>query len=428
MSNPLLEPALNYHKEGLCVIPVIERDKKPALAWEEYHTRRSTVEEIKLWWGNGHNYNIGIVHGEVSGNFVTLDIDHDSGLVDEMFNAHPYLFAGRIEQSGSGEGYHIPLKLDQLPDFGIDQKQDRPRGNRTWKTKTGVCNIRARFCQTVCAPSIHPSGNPYRFLQEGPITQVANLDRLIEWLDRLAPPKITTAPAINKPTRPVQSDDLLGEVKAVWDCLSVFDQFTIAGQQRKEPNGEIRLLGNGGLLVTEDLQRWYSFADEMGGGVFEAWGYCRFGNSYDKTRHFRQVLLEMAQAAGIEVKKIVAKDLTPVSPGYDLPFDIPTSQKIIIVGGEAKAEVLRDAGFGAIGLPDNIFKRTWARLFSQESIIYIALDPGKERQAEMIAGAFKANGIAAVACYLPVKIDELLSKYGGSHSDLCQFLNYGKRV
>lgn len=303
MDRTILEAALNYHAEGLCVIPIVERDKKPALAtWEEYHTRLSTAEEIKQWW-SGHNFNVGIVHGEVSSNYIALDIDHDNGILDDLFNEFGSLFMGRIEQSGSWEGYHVPLRLSQLPDFGMDQKQDRPRGNRTWKTERGCVNIRARFCQTVAPPSIHPSGNPYRFLQNGPITQAQNLDGLIEYLNRLAPPPVPKQSS-NKPIRATEGNDLLAEVKAAWETpLKVFDHFAMAGQPRQEPDGQIRLLGNGGLLLTEDCSQWWCFSDDFGGGLFEAWGYCRFGSAYDKHKHFRTVLLEMAAAAGIDVVK-----------------------------------------------------------------------------------------------------------------------------
>lgn len=307
MPSPMLPHALQYHNEGLNVIPIVENDKRPALpAWEEYHTRRSTLGEIKQWWGNGHNFNLGVVHGEVSGNYIALDLDHDSGLLDAMYEAHSYLFKGRIEQSGSGEGYHIPLRLGTLPDFGMDQKQQRPRGNKTWKTKLGSCNIRARFCQTVAPPSIHPTGGIYRYIQNGPITQLSTLDGLIEWLNKLAPPPVQS-PRLNAPIRAAQSNDLVEEVRSHWDVLKVFDHFTMASRTQKEANGEIRLLGNGGLLVTEDLQTFYNFSDEMGGGVFEAWGYCRMGTAYDKTKHFRQVLLEMAQAAGIDLAQFYRK-------------------------------------------------------------------------------------------------------------------------
>lgn len=420
MTSPMLQPALNYHNEGLCVIPVKANDKAPALpTWEEYQTRQSTEQEIRQWWGNGHNYNVGIVHGEVSGNYIALDIDHNAGIMTDLVNDHDYLFNGRIEQSGSGQGYHIPIRLDTLPDFGVDTKQNRPRGNRTWKTSRGMLNIRCRFCQTVAPPSIHPSGNPYKFIQTGDILRLPNLDSLIAWLDKLAPPPKQSTKT-NKPTAPARSDDLLSEVKAAWDCLKVFDHFSMAGQRRQEHNGEIRLLGNGGLLITEDLEQWYNFSDDFGGDCITAWGYCRLGSSYDNAKHFRQMLLEMAEAAGIATDKRTGQAITGDFP----PLNIPPGDKIIVVAGEDKAEVLKDAGYCAVGLPGRVFKRQWARLFNPNSIVYIALDPGKDEQARAIATEFKANGLTAYTCSMPVSPDEMI-RCGANHTDFVGFLKQG---
>lgn len=302
--NRVLQSALHYHNEGLCVIPVKFMEKMPALAtWEEYQTRCSTKAEIVEWFGNGHAYNIGIVHGEVSGQYVTLDLDHDHGMLDALKAVHGYLFAGRIEQSGSGEGYHIPLRLDTLPDFGTDTKQQRPRGNRTWKTPLGILNARIRNCQTVAPPSVHPTGNRYRFIQKGPITQLANLDDLLAWLDKLAPPP-AERPVGSRSVQPAGGNSLIEAVKAAYpDPLTVFTEFGLAANIQDDRAGELRLLGNGGLLISEDRQQWYNFSDEFGGGVFEAWGWCRYGSRYDRHQHFRTVLLEMAQAAGIDAVK-----------------------------------------------------------------------------------------------------------------------------
>lgn len=309
-----LKSALFYHNEGLCVIPVEYQGKKPALpTWEEFHTRCSTEKEVYGWFGNGHQYNIGISHGEVSGNYVALDIDHDAGIFDSLKLVHPYLFAGRVEQSGSGEGYHIPLRLNQMPDFGQDQKQGRPRGNRTWKSDLGVVNIRARFCQTVAPPSVHPTGKRYRFVKKGSLTVVESLDPLIGWLDQLSPPPMPQQKRELLPRSATTTDDLLSAVKQAWpDVIQVFAEFNKANKI-EEVAGELKLRGNGGLYVTMDRQQWYSFRDEFGGGVFEAWGYCRHGSSYDKHDHFRGVLLEMAEAAGISLAP-TAKPIEPPKP------------------------------------------------------------------------------------------------------------------
>ena len=104
------------------------------------------------------------------------------------------------------------------------------------------------------------------------------------------------------PSDPVY-DDVVDDVKAAWrTAFEVFAHFGITGEHRRE-HGETRIRGNGGLLVMDDGETWYCFADEFGGGLIEAWGWCRFGSSYDRRRHFRQVLLEMAQCAGLDTAR-----------------------------------------------------------------------------------------------------------------------------
>jgi hypothetical protein len=316
MESPVLKSALHYHSEGANVIPIVYRDKKPALpTWEEYHTRRSTPAEIKGWFGNGKQFNLGIVHGAVSDNYVSIDLDNDLGIFEAIGVVFPEMIKGRIEQSGSLKGYHIPLRLKALPDFGHDSKQNRPRGNKTWKTMIGVVNIRAQFCQTLSPPSLHPSGNRYRFAQKGPVTQLDNLNSFIEWLDLLAPPKREEAPAPRpRAARPANSGSLIAQVLEAWPTATeVFREFGKVHEIQKEPRGGIRLLGNGGLILTEDEKAWYCFSDEIGGGIIAAWAYCRFGH-YDETKHLDQCLIEMAQAGGI--------DLAPHQP-QDQPTEPP---------------------------------------------------------------------------------------------------------
>lgn len=295
MENIMLLSALHYHNENLCIIPVVERDKRPAIDWLQYQTERSTRGEIIKWFSNGHNYNIGCVHGPVSDNFISIDIDHDSGIYTQIVQRFPALVGGRIEQSGSGEGYHIPLKVEELPDFG----------NRTWKTSRGSVNIRCRNCQTVLPPSIHPSGRRYRFIKKGDITRIKTLESFMFWLDKMAPgQKREAKQPSRKPVQPAGNDSLLEAVKEAWrDVITIFEEFGRASDIEEEKDGQFRLHDNGGLLVTPDKQQWFCFEQDIGGGIFEAWGWCKYGTAYDKKQQFRQVLLEMAQAAGIDTAK-----------------------------------------------------------------------------------------------------------------------------
>lgn len=316
MSTEILRSALHYHNEGLNVIPVVYRDKKPALpTWEEYHGRMSTPAELKHWFGNGKQFNLGIVHGAVSDNYVSIDLDNDTGIFEAIGTVFPEMIQGRVEQSGSLKGYHVPLKLKTLPDFGHDHKQDRPRGNKTWKTLVGVVNIRARFCQTLCPPSLHPSGHRYRFIQKGTITSLDNLDSFIEWLDLLAPPKREEAPVPRpRPARQGRGGSLIATVLEAWPTATeVFREFSKVHDIQKERGGGIRLLGNGGLVLTEDEKAWYCFSDEVGGGIIAAWAWCRFGH-YDEAKHLDQCLIEMAQAGGVDLAPFQPKEESPTEP------------------------------------------------------------------------------------------------------------------
>jgi len=321
MDNPMLLQALCYHKEGLCVIPVVPFKKRPAIDWTIYQTRRSTTAEIQNWWNENPRYNIGAVHGTVSDGYIVLDIDHDTGIYELLCQQFPALTDGRIIQSGSGEGYHIPLMVDKLPDFGWGNKEKRPIGNRAWRTSFGCLNVRAQFCQSVLPNSIHPTGNPYRFIQDGPITHVENLNDLIAWLNELAPPREKPARRRNGDYSPPLVGSLKAAALAAWPTtLEIFEHFGLTKNGTRTVNrNETKVSGNGGLIIAQDETTWYCFEAEYGGGQIEAWGWCRFGSAYDNRRQFRTVLLEMAQAAGVDTARFYRSgdELVTVSDDED---------------------------------------------------------------------------------------------------------------
>ena len=125
----MLQFALQYHDEGLCVIPVKPRQKMPALtSWEAYQTRTSTRREVEQWFTNS-SFNIGIVHGGVSGNYITLDVDHDAGLWQILNEDHPYLFTGRRVDiiDGGSSAIHLVLMgvYDVSPSMlSVEEKLD----------------------------------------------------------------------------------------------------------------------------------------------------------------------------------------------------------------------------------------------------------------------------------------------------------------
>jgi len=289
----MIDHAKEYAAKGICVIPCKPRDKSVALpAWEEYQTRQSTIKEIEQWWASNPRYNIGLVHG-VNG-FVSIDIDHDTGALEEMRARFPELTSGRIEQSGSGQGYHILLFVTDYPNLGWDTSKDRPKGNQTWKTKFGSINIRARWCQTVAAPSVHPTGGVYKNIQEGEIVRTENLNTVIAWLNSLCPP-----PEKNHST-PTYSSDTADVKNRFADLVGTFAELGITGEV-KQDRGELRILGHGGLMVNPETRQWFCFTDEVGGDVIDAFGWVKFGRAWDRHNksQFAEVMADMRARAGI---------------------------------------------------------------------------------------------------------------------------------
>lgn len=305
----MVDHALAYHAQSICVIPCKPRDKAPALQqWEEYQFRQSTVDEIRDWWASQPLFNIGLVHG-VNG-FVSIDIDHDQGAMVDLRAKFPDLTSRRLEQSGSREGYHIPLFVEAYPELGYDNAKDRPRGNKTWKTPLGDVNIRARWCQTVAPPSVHPSGGLYRVIQSGGIVRVNNLAHLLDYLNALDPSqKIVTAK--NEPKHSEHAGGL-DELKNFWpDLVQVFYSLGVRGDLQKEPGGGVRILGHGGLVVDKDNARWYCFTDEMGGDVIDAFGWVKHGQAWDRhnRRMFSEVVQRMKAEAGIGRERLLRPEL-----------------------------------------------------------------------------------------------------------------------
>jgi hypothetical protein len=294
----MLDYALRYHDENLDVIPVQPRGKSVALpTWEEYQTRCSTSAEIKVWWSRTPTANIGIVSGV--NQFTIIDFDHDNGIYNSMRAKFPELFSGRIEQSGSGQGYHVPLFISSLPDLGYDNSKNRPKGNKTWHTKTGDVNIRARWCQAVTAPSIHPSGGVYRFIQEGDIVRAPDLTAVIAWLNEIDPSARIVTSRRNTGA-PATTGNL--PIKAYFpSVLGAFAQLGYTDETKPATGGETRIPGHGGLIVDADDRRWYCFSDEIGGDVVDAFGWAKFGQRWDRHDRgmFSSVMRDMERAAGI---------------------------------------------------------------------------------------------------------------------------------
>jgi hypothetical protein len=114
----------------------------------------------------------------------------------------------------------------------------------------------------VSAGSRHPSGWQYRFLGS---YRYADIPFLTEEQYQAC---VTVARTFEeRPPRPVitavKQRSQWGDVQ---NCLE-YARCYIGSPEKVEPNGDIRFLGQGGLLITANGRAWYSFSEDIGGGL-----------------------------------------------------------------------------------------------------------------------------------------------------------------
>jgi hypothetical protein len=156
-----LESAVSYIRRGMLPIPLPRGEKAPnTKSWQKL---RITEAEAPRYF-NGADLNIGILTGAPSGNLVDIDLDCPET---------------------------VALAAEFLPDtkctFGRPSKR---RSHWLYRTKpliktakfsdpadhTMLVEIRSTGCQTVFPPSVHPSGEPITFDDEGDPGQVGRDD------------------------------------------------------------------------------------------------------------------------------------------------------------------------------------------------------------------------------------------------------------
>jgi len=76
----LLDAALDYAQQGMSVIPLVPKDKKPLLySWKEFQNKRMGIGDMRGFWKDSPESNIGIVTGAISG-ITVIDVDGEEGL------------------------------------------------------------------------------------------------------------------------------------------------------------------------------------------------------------------------------------------------------------------------------------------------------------------------------------------------------------
>lgn len=146
-----LEAALEYEARGWSVVPIQPGEKYPSVPWVEFQKRRATPDEIRSWWKMWPGANVGIVTGEISG-VVVADVDpRHGGDASKQWREAP---TELISDTGGG-GHHL---FYEHPGGFVSSTVNKWEG----------IDVRADQAIVVLPPSVHPSGRPYAWRQQGP--------------------------------------------------------------------------------------------------------------------------------------------------------------------------------------------------------------------------------------------------------------------
>jgi biotin operon repressor len=141
------------------MIPVQPGGKRPLVPWTEYQSRRPTEEEIRQWWQQYPNANIGIVTGKISG-IVVIDLDPDKGGNESGAKIYEQAPTDLIVKTGRG-GYHLYYRYPEDVDHISNRVGLLP----------GV-DIRADGGYVVAPPSAHSSGRLYEWIRRGELRKL----------------------------------------------------------------------------------------------------------------------------------------------------------------------------------------------------------------------------------------------------------------
>jgi len=234
-----LDWALHYASLGYRIIPIRPREKRPPIAaWQDAATTNTGT--IQAWYtGKYTDYGIGIVTGTLDNGtrFIAIDLDeHDpdnSGSItlrrhEDTYERLPVTITAR---TGSG-GTHLLYRLKET---------HGDIGNGAGRLLGAGVDIRAVNAQIVVAPTVHPNGNEYTWLDDHAPGEI-EMAELPDWLYHLLSKpqereKVVSLEVQNPPTTGDTTDTRAGtrfNRETTWDTLLNADGWT---PHHRDPDG-----------------------------------------------------------------------------------------------------------------------------------------------------------------------------------------------
>lgn len=163
-SNPRLTAAISLEASGLSVLPWCYKDgeKCPTRYWAVDEHAPMTANDIRQWWMNRPNDNVGVITGEALGSLkrrptdiVGIDLDTPEAMAWALANLEKTTWRTKTGREGGGE--HWVYRLPELP---------AGQYIKTCRNHAGVqgLDVRGHGGYISVPPSLHKSGNLYQWL------------------------------------------------------------------------------------------------------------------------------------------------------------------------------------------------------------------------------------------------------------------------
>src|SRR5215207_6529092 len=163
--------AARYIERGWAPVPIPARQKGPQIS--DWQHLRIGLEDIPRYFNNGQN--VGIITGKASGWLVTVDLDCPEAVALAGRFLEPTLTGGR-ESVPDGHWWYVAPGVEHREFEGIPKTP----------SEGTILELRSTDHQTVVEPSVHPSGERYRWSRSGLEPLEIGAEELARAAERLA--------------------------------------------------------------------------------------------------------------------------------------------------------------------------------------------------------------------------------------------------
>jgi hypothetical protein len=199
----VLNAALNLASQGIAVFPLKYRCKEPEARSRGFYDAGANKAVIKRWFGGNYRRNLGARTGKASGVWV-LDVDNPDAL-KLLADQHGPLPVTRQSQSSRGQHYWFRAPLI-------------PVQSSASRVAPGI-DVKGEGGYVVVAPSVHPDGPRYRWLNGEPIAEAPSW--LLVLARKPAPPQSSPPSPTSSPRKPSGRQGAYGAAALRSECDAI---------------------------------------------------------------------------------------------------------------------------------------------------------------------------------------------------------------